>query len=178
MLTCSSLSGSSLFQEGMEVERFEVGFISNFKHLKERVVIKAIWQSSLHRERQAIPEGDSPHLPQALFLGCGESCSGVTPLTGGGAQANGWCERCSLEAAKVRWTQSLPCSSISIFPVPAVVSSAPRRNDKEQLIWDEKFSWFAELGSFIIIMKVTGSKPCWAASSLMLCYTQRKVDEQ
>lgn len=73
----------------MEVEHFEVGFISNFKHLKERVVIKAIWQSSLHRERQAIPEGDSPHLPQALFLGRGESCSGVTPLTGGGAQANG-----------------------------------------------------------------------------------------
>lgn len=90
-LHAHAICSSSLFQKYSEFEHLEEGYISsNFKHIKKGLSSK-VSGKTLFRESQAIPQSDSPHLPQALFLGCSESLYGIIPLTGGRAQANGLC---------------------------------------------------------------------------------------
>lgn len=85
-----AICSSFLFQKDSEFEHLEVGFISsNFKHVKKGLSSK-VSGKTLQRERQAIPQSDSPHLPQALFLGSSESLYGIVPLTGRRAQENGF----------------------------------------------------------------------------------------
>lgn len=69
-------------------------------------------------------------------------------------------------------------SSVLIFPVPAVVSSALRHNGKGQLIW----GWFIDFGSFIIILKVADRFKkmlgCILLGAAMLGSMQRNADKQ
>lgn len=103
-----AIGSSSLFQKDSEFEHLEAGFIlSNFKHMKKGSSSKLSGKTLL-RERQAIPHSDSPHLPQALFLGCSESLYGIVPLTGRRAQANGLCYM-----APLMW---LRLDELSLFP--------------------------------------------------------------